>query len=186
MKVKGPALIALQSFVLSEFGMEDGYKKWFENLTPESQKLFLTKPNLNEWYSLKDGLNDPTQVMCNLFYKKKMQGAWEAGRFSADFALNTLMKIFIKASSVRYMARLAAKILSRYYEPANAEVVKDSKGEVIIRITEFEGMTVVMENRIGGYIERSVELTGGRNVEVFIGPSMTKASPYTEYKIHWK
>jgi len=186
MKVKGPALVSLQSFILSEFGAEEGYHEWFNSLSSESKEIYKGKPQLDKWYPLAEGLEEPTQKICDLFYKGKAQGAWASGRYSADFALNTLMRIFISVTSVSYIVKKSAKILTRYYEPCEAEVVVDKEKEAVVRITNFDEMSTMIENRIAGYMQRAAELTGGHDVNVFIGPSITRAHSFTEFKVQWK
>jgi hypothetical protein len=185
MRTLGATIVSMQSFILTNFG-EESYSKWFRALPDESKELLRTHPRLDQWYPLIEGLSKPTKTLCDVFYQGKVQGAWELGRYSADFAMNTLMKIFLKVSNVSFIIKRAAKILSRYYDPCKLEVVQSEPGEAVIRIVEFEEMTPFVEHRIAGYMQRAAELTGGREVNVFIGPSLTKASPYTEFKVQWK
>jgi hypothetical protein len=185
MEVRGASVVSLQAFVLREFE-DEGYRQWMSKLPPESRAIFAGKPQLDLWYPLEDGVGAPLEALCDLFYRGKQQGAWESGRFSADFGLNTLMKVFLKVGNVSFIVKRASSILTRYYQPCVVEVVSSKNNEAIVRITEFEGMTTLVEARIAGYMQRAAELTGGSRVEVFVGPSMTKAHPFTEFKIQWK
>jgi hypothetical protein len=184
-QVRGAALLSLQQFILTRFQRE-GYQDWYAQLPPVAQQHFSTPPDPDGWYPLASALQTPLEVLCNLFYAGKPLGAWESGKFSADHGLNNMMKIFISVASVPFIVKRAARILSRYYQSCEAEVWKSGSHEAIIRITSFPGLTPLIENRIAGYMQRAAELTGGRSPQVFIGPSATKAHPYTEFKVQWK
>jgi len=185
MKVRGAALISLQSFILTSFGPER-YGEWLKALPEESRKIFNSKLSLDEWYPLHAGLHHPTEILCNMFYRGKPLGAWESGRYSADFGMNTLMKVFLKVSSVSFIVKKATAIITRYYEPCKVEVTEEEAFSTVVRISDFDEMTTIIEHRIAGYMERAVELTGGRDANVFIGPSLTKANLYSEFKVQWK
>lgn len=185
MEVRGASLISLQTFVLREF-QPDGHNEWFHELPPESRAIYAGKPSLDLWYPLNDALSVPTEVLCDMFYRGKLQGAWESGRFSADFGMNTLMKVFLKVKNVHFIVKRATSILTRYYQPCKPEVFEQSENEAVIRISDFPEMSTFIEARIAGYMQRATELTGGHNVQVFIGPSLTKASSYTQFKVQWK
>jgi hypothetical protein len=184
-KTLGATIISMQSFILTEFG-EESYHEWLRALPDESRELLSTHPKLDQWYSLEFGLTEPTRVLCDVFYRGKIQGAWEMGRYSADFGMNTLMKIFLKVTNVSFVVKRAAQIMARYYSPCKAEVIEEGPREAVIRITDFSNMSTYLEHRMAGYMQRAGELTGGRDVNVFIGPSLTKANPYTEFKVQWK
>lgn len=185
MKILGATIISMQSFILSNFG-EESYNEWFRHLPEESQEILRSHPKIDEWYPLIDGFSEPTRVLCEEFYRGKLQGAWELGRFSADFGMNTLMKIFLRVSNVSFIVKRASQIMTRYYDPCKVEIIESGPREAVMRVVEFPEMTPYIENRIAGYIQRAVELTGGADVNVFIGPSLTKAHPYTEFKVQWK
>ena len=46
-------------------------------------------------------------------------------------------------------------------------------------------MDKYIENRIGGYMERAIEISGGRAPKVTVTASMTRGSSYTEYDVKW-
>lgn len=47
-------------------------------------------------------------------------------------------------------------------------------------------MDKIIEHRIGGWMERALEICGSKNVTVRITKSMTENAEYTEYSIIWK
>jgi hypothetical protein len=47
-------------------------------------------------------------------------------------------------------------------------------------------MDEVIENRIAGWMQRAVEISGCRHVAVKTDKSLTKQESYTEFKVSWK
>lgn len=185
MTVKGTTISVIPEFIVKTFG-EDAKSKWIAALTPEAQQVFNNIILPSNIYPLKTIMAEPTSKMCELFFNGDTRGAFDLGRFSADYALNGVYKFFIKFGSPEYALKKASSILPTYYQPSIIEVPELEKGHAVARITNFAEMDEVVEKRIAGWIDRGLELTGVKNKKVTITKTLTKGDPYTELVVDWE
>jgi len=184
MQVNGTAVASLPLFIRSKFG-EAGFNRWIQSLPAEAAKIYSTNIFPSSWYPLDKVVIEPTRKFCDLFYGGNLKGAWEGGRFSADYGLKGVLKIFVKVASVNLLIKKAGLILPTYYKPSEITLIENEKGKACIRITKFPEMDQIIEFRIAGWIERAIEIGGGKNVKVIISSSLVKGDPYSEIKISW-
>lgn len=184
MKVKGSAIETLPLFVREKFG-DEGHDKWFDTLSSEARDAFTKKILSSAWYPLKEMFIDPTRQVCDLFYNGNHKGAWENGRYSAEKSLKGIYKVFIRIGSVHFLIKKASTILPTYYEPSRIEIKDVSDNSTILHITQFEEADVIIDNRIGGWIERAMEICGCKTTDIKITKSLAKGDPVTEIHVKW-
>jgi len=184
MQVNGTAVASLPLFIRTKFG-DAGFNRWIQSLSEEAAKVYSTTIFPSSWYPLDKVVIEPTRKFCDLFYGGNIKGAWEGGRFSADYGLKGVLKIFVKVASVNILIKKAGMILPTYYKPSNITIIENDKGKACIQITNFPEMDQIIEFRIAGWIERAIEISGGKYVTVIITKSLVKGDPYSEIKITW-
>lgn len=185
MEVKGAAIITIPFFIKDRFG-EGGLNQWVNALTPEARKVYPASVLVSSWYPLKEFLIEPIRRMCDFFYAGDLKGARESGRFSADYSLKGIYKIFVKLGSPEFMLRRAGTILPLYYTPSEMKVVECRKGQGIMQITRFQSMDQALEIRIAGWMERAIEISGGKQPNIKITKSLTAGDPLSEFLATWK
>jgi hypothetical protein len=185
MEVKGEAILSLPIFIINNFGQR-AYDRWFEALSPEAQGVFRSSIDKNEWFPLGQAMSNPTIKICDLFYNGSLKGAYECGRFSAEYGLKGVYRVLVKMSSPTVLVKKASGILTGYYRPSALKVVEHGKGFGILHITEFPECDKYIEQRIAGWIARAVEICGVTKVGVAVTKSLTESDPYTEFRITWK
>lgn len=185
MEVKGTAIVTIPLFIKERFG-DGGVSQWISALTPEARKVYPASVLVSSWYPLKEFLIEPLRRMCNLFYAGDLKGARESGRFSADYSLKGIYKIFVKLGSPEFMLRRAGTILPIYYTPSEMKVVECRKGQGIMQITRFQDMDPVVEIRIAGWMERAMEISGGKQPNIKITKSLTTGDSLSEFLATWK
>jgi len=183
MEIKGPAVKSIPEFVKKNF--PNRFKEWLDSLTPESKKIMANPIFSTSWYPMEVAAVEPTEKMGLLFYKSKIEAAVESGKYSAESTLKGVYRIFVKASSPTYIINRASKVFTTYYRPSNMKVVDTSDKTVLVHITQFESPNSIVEFRIAGWMERALELSGCKDVKVFIKKSLTKGDDVTEYSIKW-
>lgn len=184
MKVKGSALVTIPLFIRKTFG-EDEVNRWLDSLSPECREIFTSPILSSSWYPIKAGLSNPTLKLCELFYDGSLEGAWENGRFSAEYSLKGIYKVFIRIASPHFLIKQASTILPTYYEPCEIEASEKEKNQALIRITRFDEMDKVLENRIGGWVEKALEICGCKELQVSVTKSLVDNDPYTEFIASW-
>jgi hypothetical protein len=185
MEVKGTAIVTVPLFIKERFG-EGGLNRWVNVLAPEARKVYPGSVLVSSWYPLKEFLVEPLRKMCDLFYAGDREGAREAGRFSADHSLKGIYKIFVKLGSPEFMVRRAGSILPMYYTPSEMKVVEARKGQGILQITHFPEMDQALEVRILGWMERAIEISGGKQPNIRITRSLAAGDSVTEFQANWK
>ncbi len=185
LEVKGAAIITMPLFIKDRFG-EEGLSQWIDALTQEARKVYRASVLVSSWYPLKAFLIEPIRRMCDLFYAGDLKGARESGRFSADYSLKGIYKIFVKLGSPESMLRRAGAILPIYYTPSEMKVVECRKGQGIMQIIKFQDMDQVLEIRIAGWMERAIEISGGKLPNIKITRSLTTGDSLSEFLATWK
>lgn len=185
MEVNGEALLSIPLFILKKFGQEN-FERWFKTLSPEAKDIYKAPIHKTDWFPLRVALEEPTQALCDMLFNKSDRGAWECGRYSAEYGLKGIYKVLVKMSSPQILIKKAGPILINYYRPGKIEVTNSDSTHVVTRITEFPEMSKIVEYRIAGWMERAIEICGAMNVTVNITKSLTENDPCTEYSISWK
>lgn len=185
MEVKGSAVVAIPIFIKDKFG-EEGYQRWLAELSPPAREVYGSAVMVSSWYSVKEIFIEPSKKMCELFYQGDAKGAWEAGRFSAEHGLKGLYRIFVKLGSPEFIVSRASHILPMYYRPCEMKLVEHAKGRAVIHIPLFPEPHHLLEVRIAGWMERAIELSGGKEIGVKITKSLAKGDPYSEFLVSWK
>ncbi len=184
MEVKGTAVASIPKFIEDKFGVE-GFNKWLSTISAEANNVYSKNILASKWYPLKEILVEPTQQLCNVFYGGDMKGAWDAGRFSASYGLTGILKIFVRMGSPSFIVSRATSILPNYYQPSEIVVTETNSSGCTVQISKFPELTNIIEHRIGGWIERALEIQGCKSVSVVITKSVTKNDSVCEYKITW-
>lgn len=184
MKVKGEALVSLPLFILTKYGKTQ-YEDWLNSLSEEAKQVFSRPIDKTKWYPMRKMLVEPTRALCEMFYKNDLKGAFDCGRYSAEYGLKGIYKILVKLSSPEILINRASKIIKNYYEPSDVEVIDLGMKKLIVRLTEFSEMEHCVEQRIAGWMQRAVEITGKKLVKVKITKSLVQNDPVTEFEITW-
>lgn len=184
MEVNGAAVVSLPLFVKDTFG-EEGFRRWLNALSEHARSVYKSPIFQSTWYPLQEILVEPTKIICDLFYAGNLKGAWECGRQSAEQGLRGIYKVFVRLSSPEFLINKASVILPTYYRPSKMQVIENTRGHAIVRALDFPGMHKVIEFRMAGWMERALEISGCKNVEMKINCSITEGAQYSEFEGSW-
>ena len=185
MKVKGTIVTSVQGYIKENF--PNRYEEWVDRLNAESKAIFNTSILATEWYDYQDGLNRPSDIAADMFYSgdvKKL--SWEIGRFSAEIGLKGIYKVFILIATPQFIMKRGGKILASFYQPSVLEIGEERAKGVDLHITEFPEPTEIAENRIGGWVEKALEICGVKNITIEITKSLLKGDDKTVYVVNWE
>jgi len=186
MEVRGKAIASIPKFVSKNFGKK-GYQQWLDAISAEAHNIYILPIKENDWYPLKETIIQPCANIAQLFYQWDLkEAAWTSGRFSADFSLSSVYKLFVKMGSASFFLNKATEYMNDYYRPAAVEVGEITSDTAIIRITRFPEIDKTIEYRIAGWIQRALEINGCKNVMIEIPNSLMDFKPCTEYKVSWE
>jgi hypothetical protein len=186
MMVRGKAIVVIPAFIKKKFG-EEGLIYWLHKITPQARRVYDAKIDVNQWFPLKEILLEPTANVAGLFYGWNLQkAAWELGRYSADYRFAGVGKILIKFPSPNFFVSKGVEYLPDYYRPCRLVIKENSDGKAIVQVTYFPEIDKTTEYRIGGWIERGLEMNGCKDLKVDITKYLTHFDPCTEYTLHWR
>lgn len=183
MLVKGAVIRPMHRFVKERYPAH--YDRWKAQLSAESRTV-LEHGIVTSWYPMERAMIEPTQVLCDLTADPADDVAWEIGRFSADFALRGLFRIFVRLGSPAFIIKRASHVFSTYYTNAELRVHDSSSRHATLHLVEFPEPNHLVERRIGGYMERAVELSGGRHVKSTVVSSLAAGDDRTEFHFSWR
>ncbi len=184
MQVKGTAVRSISDFVKNKY--PDRFVEWLSALPPESQKLFRNGALSNEWYPIKYAAIEPTRIVSDLFYTSLRDGAWDCGRYSAETALSGIYKIYVMMANPGHIIERASRVFQAYYQPCEMAALNRKNKSVEVAITKFSMPDQVIEYRIGGWMEKALEISGCKNINVNVVLSMTKGEKQTLFQISWE
>lgn len=184
MQVKGIAVRSTPLFVRQRFAGR--LPAWLDALPPASRAVMEGRIATDGWYPLNDAFVAPTRAVCDLFFQGSRDGAWQIGRFSADYALWGLLRLFVRIGSPHFLIRRAGQVFSAYYRPSEIVVDSAAPTTAIVRITRFPQPEELVELRIGGWMERALEISGCSGVQLVIRKSLTRGDPATEFEAGWR
>ncbi|HEX2395263.1 MAG TPA: hypothetical protein VHI78_07955 [Bacteroidales bacterium] len=183
MQIKGSAVKSISDFLKKSH--PDKFTVWLNSLPQDSKTIFENPVLSTNWYSLREAAIVPTEILGRLLFNDEVKGAWQCGRFSAESALTGIYKFFIKAATPSFIVDRAGKIFSTYYQPSKMSVIEKGEDWVRLKVSDFDEPSKLIEHRIGGWIEKAIEIHGVSFVTVDIQKSMAQGDPWTEYMVKW-
>ena len=184
-RVKGEALLSIPIFILKKFGQEK-YKRWLESLTPEARAVYSNPIAKSDWYPVESMIVEPTRILCDRYYNGSLRGAWDCGRYSAEFGLKGIYRVLVKLRSPMVLIRKAEAILPAYYRPCGIDVIENKDGRVTVHVKKLPKADDIIVHRIAGWIERAIEISGCKHVTVKINRKVVDYNPVIEYTVSWK
>jgi hypothetical protein len=186
MEVKGVIIHSTPKIILDKFG-QYGLKRWLELISPAARRLFTAEIDQEAWFPLKEMLIEPMANIAQLFYDWDLKAAaWEFGRLSADVRFHGILKLLVKIPKTNALVEKAGEYFTSYYRPCAISVPVSDTKYCLLRVTHFPEMDKTTEFRICGWMERSLEIAGCKEVKVEITKSLTNFQPVSEYELRWK
>lgn len=183
MLVKGAVIKPMARFVKERYAAY--YEAWLRNLSEETRTV-LDHGIVTSWYPIERAMIEPTQVLCDLVEDPADDVAWELGRFSADFSLRGLFRIFVRLGSPGFIIKRASHVFSTYYTNAVLRVHESGPRHVTVYLLEFPEPNHLVERRIGGYMERAAEISGARDVKSTVVSSLAAGDERGEFHYTWR
>jgi len=185
MQVKGTGIKTTKEFV--KFHFADEYTNWINSLPIKSKKLYLVNTQFASWFPIQEAYIDPLDKIIELFYNgNHKEGANAIGRFSADYALKGIYKVFLLIASPQFLMKRASKIITTYYEPCEILISENGNKSIVLSIFKFDQINEALEYRIGAWCQRALELAHCKNVNYKIQKSLTKKDSVTEINFNWE
>ncbi len=183
MEIKGTAIKSIIEYVQDVHS--DKFLDWFNSLSDEAKNV-VNCVVTSGWYEMQHGVVETTQKIGALLFNNDFnKAAVESGRYSAELALHGIYKLYVKVSKPGHIIERASRILPAYYRPSYMETSERTPNTVKLIMSDFDEPSDIVEYRIIGWIEKALEISGCKGVNVEIIESMSKGSTKTVFLCSW-
>ena len=162
-KVKGTGLISTRTYMKKQFSNE--YDSWLSKLPEVSKGYYSEVIPTTEWFPIKDAYYFPLKAIADMFFAGDMKAAGlDIGRFSADYGLKGVYKVFLMIASPKSLMRAAKRIIALYYKGVTVEIYDIQKKSLVLEATQVCEGNKEMDYRTIGWCVRALELANCKNV----------------------
>jgi hypothetical protein len=182
--VKGSAIGSRVLWVDLNHG-EKGIERLKEAVKPETRAA-LEAPILKaRWYPF-DVFVDLNESIDRVFGKGDLSIVRTLARFGADANLTTIYRLFYMVGTVKWIIDRAARLWDLHYDSGKLLVVRHPGNEVEMRIVRFEVPHRVHCLSVQGWAERSIELSGGRDVRLVEQACRARGEDDCSFRVTWR
>jgi hypothetical protein len=183
-RVKGTAIASTLRFVRERFGA-DAVAQVRADLDPAQQADLPGEPLVSAWYPF------ALLVALGRAAARRFGGGMtyfhrELGRASADDAMNTVYRIFFKLGSPQFVVSRATRVWRTYYDSGEFNPVVAEPGRAILELSGFAEPVPELCERLIGWMSRSVELAGGKNLRSAHTLCVLRGDPVCRFEGWWE
>ncbi len=110
---------------------------------------------------------------------------FEAGRFSAGWSVNTVLKVFVRLRSPMWLVEKATRIWARYHDTGRWNVSTPGRNQIIGELFDFAVRDDAFCARLRGWLQGAVEMTGGVGVNVDETRCVGRGQDRCAFHISW-
>jgi hypothetical protein len=182
-QIKGTALGSVQRYVQEHFG-EEQWRALLAALTPGERQPIEGGILVSAWYPFALFIR-MVQVAQAQLGTRVARLHHEMGRAAADYGLTTFHKLFYKVGSPQFIITRAAKVWRTYYTSGEMIVPVCESGHAVVELAGFEEPARELCERLPGFFERTVELSGGREVRLVHDTCVHRGGTTCRYESWW-
>jgi hypothetical protein len=183
-KVKGTALKNTLEFFQKEMG-DEKYAQFIEALPPDVKAVAAVPVLSSGWYeySLMRKLTKLAEGKVKTPPGRSLD--WELGRHSAEAALKGIYKLFFKVADIGFIVKKASYLYPTMYDSGVMELVSAEDKGAVIRIRDFNEPSVGFCDRMQGWMQKTLELTGHPSATILHPKCKARGDAYCEYHGAW-
>ena len=160
--VKGSALASRILWVRLNQG-EQGIERLKGNVSAELGEVLEHGAVMSKWYPF-EVFVEINEAIDRTFGKGDLALIKDLGRHGADANLTTIYRLFYKVGTVKWILARATRLWGMHYDSGNL-IIEALPGKAVeARIVGFASPHRAHCLSVQGWAERSVELSGGRDV----------------------
>ena len=111
---------------------------------------------------------------------------WRLGRESCDDNLAAAYRLMSRLARPEFVLRRAVRVWGDFYDRGDFEVLESSPESGAVRVSGADFPHPAMCHRIGGWIERAIELAGGLDVKVEHPACTFAGAECEEWRARWR
>jgi hypothetical protein len=160
---KGTVFESTRMFTEQQFGAE-GLARVLAKLSEEDRTLLSDVQTIG-WYPVEPILRYH-HALADVFGRGDLAVCTAAGRFSATWSMNTVLKVFLRFKSPTWLIDRATRVWSRYHDTGRWEVSSTGPGNIIGELHDYAVRDEAFCARLRGWLQGAVEATGGKKAIV--------------------
>ena len=125
------------------------------------------------------------RALDRLFGKGDLALCVRAGRFSAGWSLNTVLKVFLRFRSPTWLIDRATRVWDRYHDTGRWVVTAPAPNRFIGELHDFAVRDESFCARLRGWLSGAVELTGGKNAVVTETKCVCRGQDHCVFSVSW-
>jgi hypothetical protein len=181
-KFKGTIYVSARLFAEQRFGPE-AVPRVLAALSPQDREM-LTYVAPVGWYPV-EPIMAFHRELDRLYGKGDLALCVELGKFSAEWALSTILKLFVRFTSPSWLIERSAALWGRYHDSGRWEHAPTEAFPIQSRLYDFEVRDPAFCARFRGWLARATELTGGKEPEVTEPKCACRGDKYCEFRVRW-
>ena len=181
--VKGSAFCSRIKWTRLNQG-ESGLARLQRQASPELAEI-LQSAVMSKWYPLASFI-ELNVTIDRLFGKGDLALVRQLGRHGADANLTTIYRLFFKVGTVKWIMARAARLWHMHYDSGRLIVYQPPGKQVTLQIKDFAEPHEVHCMAVQGWTERSVELSGGRDVATDELCCRARGDDACKFRITWR
>jgi len=172
--VKGTGVISTKAFV--ETNYKNQYKAWLGSLPTASNSIYSNSISATEWYPVEYAYYFPLKNISDRFFNgDERTTGLEVGRFSANYGLKGVYKVFLMIATPQALMRASKRIISVYFSNVDVKIDDVKKKSLVLSCTRIFTTNELFDYRTIGWCVRALELANCKNVEFnLIKPKYSK------------
>ena len=183
MKSKGFTIKGALAFVEKNYG-PDGKAKVLAALDPEDRDVAEKFILSSDWVPFRAQVA-LYEAIDKTFGKGDFALCRQIGRFTSEHELTTINMIFLKLGKLEHWFRAASMMWGRYYSEGRLEVRDFEKGSGSILVRDFNPLSDAFCRDFSGWLERTVELSGYKNVSMEHPHCVLRGNEDCEFRAKW-
>jgi uncharacterized protein (TIGR02265 family) len=185
-KVKGTLLIARMKYLRAQ-GV-DSAERVLRRLSEEDRRVLADALLPSSWYSAGVLLRLETTIAALLAFGDRHQLFRDMGRFSAETNLGQagIQRAYLRDGDPQFLLRHVPQMYGAQHDTGRREYVQTGERSAVLRTLEAEEVRVDDCLTTIGWLERGVELSGGRAVRVVEQECRARGGAACEYHCEWQ
>ena len=182
--VKGSALSSRVLWVQLNHGAA-GVDRLVAQSSPELRATLLAGVQKARWYPFEQFIELITTID-RLFGKGDGGLVLELARHGADANLTTIYRLFFKVGTTHWILGRAVRLWSAHYDSGYLEVMTRGPKTAVLRVRAFATPHPVHCLSVMGWAQRSIELSGGKNVQSVETRCRTRGDEFCQFESTWE
>ena len=182
-KFKGSVYESTRAFVQHEFGVE-AIEKILAAL-PSAERELLSSVTAIAWIPVEPVLHFHHELE-RQFGTGDRSLCEKAGRFSAGWSMNSVLKMFVRLKSPRWLMDKGANVWSRYHDSGRWELDPETPLRISGRLVGFEVKDPMFCARLRGWLQGVVELTGGTGADCIEPRCRCRGHEHCTFVMTWR